>query len=46
MSTAAARKIDLEFFYDSNRGIIPYQLLHGGHHSDDVGINGRAVMQQ
>jgi hypothetical protein len=32
--------------YDSNRGITPHQLLHGGHHSDDLGINGRAVMQQ
>jgi hypothetical protein len=31
--------------YDSNRGITPYQLLHGGHHSDDLGINVRAVMQ-
>jgi hypothetical protein len=29
---------------DSNRGITPHQLLHGGHHSDNLGINGHAVM--
>jgi hypothetical protein len=32
---------------DSNRcGIAPHQLLHWAHHSDHLGINGRAVMQQ
>ena len=32
--------------YDSNRGVTPHQLLHGGHHSDDLGINGRRIRQQ
>jgi hypothetical protein len=31
---------------ESSRDVIPCQLLDGGHHFDDIGMNGRYNRQQ